>query len=474
MHTWKASMSDTRRTQVTVIGAGISGLATAHFLAQAGVDVCVIEKSDRTGGTIETKRVDGFLIDTGPNSGLETTPLLGELFKGVGVTPCYANDAATNRYILKGGALHALPTKPGKFLKTPLFSRRAKLRLLKEPFVAPGDDEMDESIADFVMRRLGPEFLDYAINPFVSGVYAGVPEHLSVRSSFPKLYELEQRYGSLIKGTVQGMKERKQRAKRGEQSKSAARMFSFGDGMETVVAGLTRRLGERVLTGATPLAIEERDGGFVVHVSSAHGQWALESDAVVSAIPAYAYKDIEFGMDHPVPPQLRDIEYPPVSMAFFGYHNNPSSVPLDGFGYLIPEKEARGSLGTIWSSTLFPQRAPNGGVSLTTFVGGSRQPDNALLDENGVIDLVAKDLRDIMGISKSPDVAVVRQWKRAIPQYNLGHSRIVAALERLEAAVPGFYVSGNFRGGVAIADCVKQAHSMAERAKAHLQTSVAV
>jgi oxygen-dependent protoporphyrinogen oxidase len=466
-------MSDVHRIQVTVIGAGISGLAAAQFLTHAGYDVCVIEKSDRTGGTIETKHVDGFLVDTGPNSGLETTPLLGELFEQVGVTSSvrYANDLAKNRYILKNGTLHALPMKPGAFVKTPLFSASAKLRLLREPFIRPSAPDADESLATFVTRRLGTEFLDYAINPFVSGVYAGVPERLSVRSAFPKLHEIEQQYGSLIKGTIKGMKERKRRAKRGEQSRAAARMFSFVDGMQTVVDGLARELGKRVVTGTTPRVIERRGDGFAVHVDSEAGQWTLESDAVVLAIPGYAYPSIEFGMEFPLTEQLNAIPYPPVAVVFFGYKNNPAQVPLDGFGYLIPQREKRGSLGTIWNSTLFPQRAPDGGVSLTTFVGGSRQPDNALLDEGGVIDLVRNDLKDILGITALPDTAVVRCWERAIPQYNVGHSRIVAAIERFEEGVPGLYISGNFRGGVSISDCVRQAHDMAERVSTRLGIS---
>jgi oxygen-dependent protoporphyrinogen oxidase len=463
-------LSHDRRAQVAVIGGGISGLTTAHYLTGMGIDTRVIEKSDRTGGTIESQRIEGYLVDYGPNSGLDTTPLLGEMFHRLGTSSSlqYASDKAKNRYIVRNGRLHALPMGPGAFVKTPLFSPRAKLALLREPFIRPSDPKQEESLAEFVRRRLGREFLDYAINPFVSGIYAGVPEKLSVRESFPKLYDLEQQYGSLIKGTIKGMRERRRRRKSGEQSRASARMFSFAGGMQTIVDALSRELADRVHTGTIPLCVEKKDAGFAVHSRSADGDWALGCDAVVLAIPAYAYREIDFTMGLEVGEHLDRISYPPVSVVFFGYKANPATVPLDGFGFLIPEKEKRGVLGTIWNSTLFPERAPAGGVSLTTFVGGSRQPDNALLDEGAIVDLVRADLNDLLGITTKPDLVAIRCWERAIPQYNIGHTDIIRAIAAFENKTPGLYISGNFRGGVAISDCVGRAREVCDRVASQL------
>lgn len=458
-------MTRTKHTEVTVIGAGISGLSTAFFLNRAGVDVRVIEKQPRTGGTIETGRKDGFLIDYGPNSGLETTPFLGELFDGAGVSSslCYANKAARNRYIVKSGALHPLPINPAAFIRTPLFSPRSKLRLLKEPFIGRVDGDHDESLADFVRRRLGNEFLDYAINPFVSGVYAGTPEHLSVKSGFPKLYELEQRHGSLIKGALKGARERRRKRRAGETSRASARMFSFTGGMQTITDALSDALGDRVSTGASVLAIERTRGGYDVHLESGGEQTQISTGTLIFAIPAHAYSNIRFDFEFDILNRLDRIPYPPVGVVFFGYRDNPSPRPLDGFGFLIPEKEKRGSLGTIWSSSLFSGRAPEGGVALTTFVGGARQPENARLADDEMVSLVRRDTRDLLGIERPPDVAVVRRWERAIPQYNVGHSHVVGAIEEFERRNPGLHISGNFRGGVSISDCVREAHALAER-----------
>jgi hypothetical protein len=258
-----------KRSSCIVIGGGISGLCTAYWLSQNDVDVTVLERESKPGGAMKTVRQEGYLIDIGPNSALETTPLFQELFKSLGIIDhrVYANEASSKRYILRNGSLHPLPMSPGAFLKTKLWSTKGKLRLMKEPFIGRADHE--ESIAQFVERRLGREFLDYAINPFVAGVYAGNPEELSVRSAFPKLYRLEDLYGGLIKGMIKGRKERKQRA---EQSKQSARMFSFLDGMETFPEALASKLGNRLLLDMEVAGIEKTESGFTVSAGASKGE----------------------------------------------------------------------------------------------------------------------------------------------------------------------------------------------------------
>jgi oxygen-dependent protoporphyrinogen oxidase len=453
-------------TDVTIIGAGISGLTTAHYLTSRGIHVQLLEKSDRTGGTIETRRRDGFLVDCGPNSAMDTTPLFGSLFDDLALTGSreFARPEAKNRYIVRDGRLHALPMSPPAFLRTPLFSRSTKWRLFKEPFIPPSDPHVEETVAEFVERRLGREMLDYAINPFVSGVFAGIPEELSVRASFPRLFEIEQRYGSLIKGAIKGRRERNKRAKAGETSKQSAQLFSFTDGMQTLVDALAAEQGDAVHTQCLVDAIRKTPAGFEVDASVAGIDRTFRSRALVLAIPAHAYAGLNIEIALPVLDRLMGIPYPPVSMVFFGYHSPPTDVPLDGFGFLVPAKERRNVLGTIWSSTLFSGRAPEGGVGLTTFVGGSRQPGNALLPDDELADVVQRDLAELLGVRSKPDVMVIRRWERAIPQYKVGHLDIVRAIEDLEDEVQGLYLTGNFRGGISVSDCVKQSQSLATRA----------
>jgi len=239
-------MSNNKR--VVVLGAGISGLTTAYLLHKDGYDVTVLEKKNKVGGSIETVTENGLLFDRGPNSALETTPLIAQLVEELDLAEqfVYANKKGNKRYILRNNQLHVLAISPPAFIRSKLFSGKAKLRLLKEPFVGKSQDGYYQSIAEFVTRRLGQEFLDYAINPFVAGVYAGNPEDLSVKSAFPKLYALEEEYGGLIVGTIRSIRKRK---KRKEQSKQSAKMISFKDGMKVLPEAITNHLGNRVILG---------------------------------------------------------------------------------------------------------------------------------------------------------------------------------------------------------------------------------
>lgn len=450
------------QADVAILGAGISGLAAAFFLKRKGRSVCVIEKNAHTGGAIRSERREGFLIEYGPNSTLDTTPLLHELFSGLQIADQleYANDRAKNRYIVRNGRLNTLPLSPPAFIKSKLFSASAKFRLLKEPFVRPAPPEADESLADFVRRRLGQEFLDYAINPFVAGVYAGKPETLSVQSAFPKLHRLVQEYGSLIKGAVLGAKKRRKSA---ETSKSSARLLSFKEGLQTVVNALERELSGSIFSGSNIESVRRRDNFFEIDFRNGSQIWQLIVPSLLFTIPAHQYAFLPLEFEFPLLHEFQNIYYPPVAMVYFGYKNQPPGVPLDGFGFLVPEKENRQILGTIWSSTIFSNRAPRGGVALTTFVGGSRQPENALLPEEKLIDLVRRDIQELMGIREKPDLIVVRKWEKAIPQYRLGHRQIMENIDRFEQQTPGLFISGNFRGGISVSDCIKQSHLMSER-----------
>ncbi|MEJ2719711.1 MAG: protoporphyrinogen oxidase [bacterium] len=460
-------MSRDVKTDIVIVGAGISGLATAYYLQNHGFDTRILEKGERTGGTIRTRTTDGFLVEEGPNSALDTTPLLHGLFEGTGADESleYAGANAKNRYIVRNGRLNNLPMNPLAFLRSPLFSASAKLRLLKEPFVRPSDPRVDETVADFVRRRLGSEFLDYAINPFVAGVYAGDPERLSVSSSFPKLRELEQNYGSLIKGAVRGARARK---KRGTASKQSARMFSFHGGMQEMIEAVTRVQADKVHTGVRIDAIRREPVGFAVETRFGGEATRFLTRVLVLAVPAHAYGGLPMHLDFPIRGDLGKIEYPPVAMVFFGYRRSPAKTPLDGFGFLVPKKERRNILGTIWNSSIFSGRAPDGGAALTTFIGGTRQPESVTLSDGRLVDSVRQDLLELMGIDEPPDVVSIKRWEKAIPQYGMEHGRIIGAIEAFERDCPGLFVTGNFRGGISVADCVIQSHATAERVTAEL------
>ncbi len=449
-------------TTVAVIGAGISGLVTAHFLAEKGLNPHLVETRERAGGTIRTTRINGFLVEHGPNSAQDTTPLLRRLCADLGIeeTLEYPGAKARNRYVVRAGTLHPLPLSPPAMIRSRLFSTRAKLRLLAEPFIPPAPSAAEETLAEFTQRRLGREFLDYAIDPFVAGVYAGRPEDLSVRSGFPRLYRLEQRYGSLTKGAILGVRERR---KRREESGRTAPLFSFRDGMQTLVDALVQQRPEALHTNTTVKAIRKLEQGFELDLEQADKNWRLQARALVLTIPAHACQNLDFQFEIELKEALRPIHYPPVSLVFFGYREAAGGRPLDGFGFLVPRLERRQILGTIWNSTLFSNRAPQGGVALSTFVGGSRQPENAGWSDARLVDAVYQDLRDLLGIHERPDEVLIQRWPRAIPQYRLGHQQFVDTLSTLEERHPGLYISGNFRNGISVGDCLEQAHALSAR-----------
>jgi oxygen-dependent protoporphyrinogen oxidase len=452
---------------VLVIGGGLSGLVTAYRAKRAGLAVAVFEARPKPGGVIGSERRAGALFERGPNSGLDTTPLINALLGDLGIAAerVDGSKASSKRYVVRGGRLVPLPMSPGAFLRTPLFSFGAKVRLFAEPFIAKSPPDREESIAQFVRRRLGPEFLDYAIEPFVAGIYAGDPEILSVPAAFPRLHALEQRYGGLIKGAILGARERKKNA---DKSKNAASSFSFREGMQTLTDALARAIGN-VDCEVNVRRVERRpDGSFVVAGERFGMAFERAASAVVVATPAYAAAEIVRDLAPEAAGALKEIPYPPVTVVASAYRRREILHPLDGFGFLAPAKERPAVLGTLFSSTMFENRAPSEVAVLTTFVGGRRNPELATAGDAEVRSAVQSELSRLLGVGAEPMWSEITRWTRAIPQYTMGHLDRIAQVEEAERTLPGLYFCANYRGGVSIGDCVKAGHATADRLAAQL------
>jgi oxygen-dependent protoporphyrinogen oxidase len=437
-----------------IVGAGISGLSTAWFLRQQGFSVCVVEAADRVGGTIRSFREEGFLIEGGPNSTLENTDALGELIRGVGLAGDLqaANPEANRRYILKQGGLVQMPGNALEFLRTPLFSVRGKLRLLAEPFI--GRAPAEESIADFVRRRLGQEFLDWAIDPFISGVYAGDPEQLSVRFATRKIHGLEAQYRSLFVGALV-------RLVGGGRSGPApsGRMISFTSGMQAFPQAVARSLGDAVRVGEGVAALKYEGEGWDLMLTGGAG--SIAARWVVLALPAYRAADLLKPISAPLAEALNAIQYPPVASVALGFERHQVGHPLDGFGFLIPGREGKKTLGTLFSSTLFPGRAPQDHVLLTSFIGGARNPRVAEMDEAELVAQVLEEIRPILGIQGDPMLVRVQLWRHAIPQYRLGYGELLERIRRLLGAQEGLYARTNWLDGISLSDCVRNGREFA-------------
>lgn len=458
------------KKKVVVIGGGITGLTAAFRLKQAGHEVTLFEAGDVAGGVIRSVERDGWLAECGPNTMLETSAAITRLVEdedlGIADRRRDASPLGGTRFILKKGKPMMLPSSAAGFLKTKLFSFSAKLALAAEPFRSRlSPDAEEESLANFVRRRLGQEFLDYAINPFVAGVYAGDPENLSVKYGFPKLYALEQKYGSMIKGQILGAR---QRRKEGRVTKDRAKQLSFDGGLQVLTDALANNLQGRLRLGNEVTSIGETEDG----------RWSIQSnkgvvvdffDDVILALPAHRLATLIFpysgegkGAEQPLK-ALAEIVYPPVSSVVLGFRREQVEHSLNGFGTLNPEVEKVSTLGTLFTSSLFPERAPEDHVLLTTYVGGARSPELALKPEGERVELVLKDLAAIYGIKGDPVFQHSFLYKKAIPQYEVGYGKFLQTMEDFEAGHAGIYLAGHCRDGISLADSIVSGEKVAKK-----------
>jgi protoporphyrinogen/coproporphyrinogen III oxidase len=450
-------------SSIAIIGGGITGLTAAFQLARQHFPLTLYEADIRVGGVIQSVRENGYLAEFGPNTVLETSPKITALVADAGLEGrrLYSDPKADNRYLVRGRTTVRLPGSLLDFVRTPLFSPAAKARLLLEPFISRAPADREENLAEFVRRRIGQEFLDYAINPLVAGVYAGSPDRLSVKHAFPKLHALEQRYGSLILGQVLGARERKRRA---EVSKQSARKLSFDHGLQVLTETLRSQLGKAVQLNSRVIGLRQQGEGWVLDIRNETGGQEQKHAAVIYTGPAYALPEIRFESAPSIDlGSFSKITYPPVASVVLGFRREDIDHPLDGFGMLVPEVEGFSILGTLFSSSLFPNRAPEGHVALTTYLGGMRAPELALGSVESQVSLTIRDLRTILGVRGQPTFQHCCLYPKAIPQYEVGYGRFKALMDDIEVKAPGFFLAGNYRDGISLGDSIVSGCQVAER-----------
>jgi oxygen-dependent protoporphyrinogen oxidase len=457
---------------VAIIGGGITGLTAAYTLQQKGAPVILLEASDRLGGVIQSVRRDGYLAEFGPNSILETSPVIANLVRDLGLESrrVYSSPSAEKRYVVRGRRPVEIPSTPAGFLTTPLFSLPAKMRVLAEPFIGRAPEGVEESIAQFVLRRLGQEFLDYAIDPLVAGIYAGNPRDLSVPQAFPKLFALEQRYRSLFLGQFLGARERK---RRGEVSKQDAKKFSFDNGLQVLIDTLETHLDGAIQKRAPILGLRRVEDGWIVELERGVDGDQIECSAVVLALPSYKIAQLEITNDPPVNvAPLAEVKYPAVASVVLGFRRADVAHPLDGFGMLIPGKEGFDILGALFSSSLFPNRAPEGEVAITCYIGGARSPELMQNNSAALANLAVGSLRTILGITGEPTFRHVAVYRQAIPQYNIGFGKYRTLMSELEENAPGLFIAGHARDGVSLGDSIVSGSKVAGRIEHFLAAPV--
>jgi len=442
---------------IAIIGGGITGLTAAYYLKKAGLKFKVFEKSEHLGGVIRTVNDGDFLYETGPNSGVLGNAEMAELFEEI-KEDCkieLADHSSARRLIWKKNKWHALPSGPVSAVTTPLFSLYDKFRILGEPFRKRGTNP-HESLAGLVRRRMGKSFLNYAIDPFILGIYAGDPEYIVPKYALPKLYNLEQKYGSFIGGTIKKRKE----PKSDRDQKATREIFSAEGGLEQITRALVKNIGEEnIIKNCTQLSVEYSDPGYNIHYNSNSLNGFTD---VISTINAHGLSSLLPFIDERILEPVSQLKYAKVTELTIGF-KKWKGIKLNAFGGLVPFRENRDILGVLFMSTLFKNRAPKDGALLTIFVGGTRKEKLAELDHEELRKLMANEFKSMMGVDQfNPDLFISTHYEYAIAQYGADSKERLQSIDDIENKHPGLFLAGSIRNGVGIADRVKQARDIVE------------
>ena len=457
--------------QVAIIGGGITGLAAAFYLQREartrGLDLSctVLESESRVGGKVITDRVEPFVIEGGPDSFITEKPWGISLCKdlGIGHELIPANEEQKTVYVLRqgrimpfpGGFRLTVPTEIWPFLTSRLFTPGGKLRMGLELLVPPRRESTDETLADFIRRRLGTEALDRIAGPLLAGIFVSDPERMSMQSTFPRLMSMEREYGSLIRA-ARALK-KKMAAQAGPRSASTAMFNSLKPGMAHLVETLATQLGPVIQRNARVASLQRTEQGFVLGLADGR---TLAADHVLLTTPAFASADLVDRMHPTLAGHLRKIRFVSTATVSCAYlaEDIPADRVLNGYGVLIPASEPSRVLAVTWSSTKFRHRAPPDAVLMRAFVGGYRDEAAAALPDDELLKVVAGEFSRLFGIARAPLLHRIFRWPRANPQYDLGHLELVSAIERSAADLPGLHLAGSSYRGVGMPDCIHSAH----------------
>ncbi len=451
--------------KVAIVGGGISGLSLAWFLMSGSrpgghVEPVVIEAEDRPGGKIRTEKAEGYLPEWGANGFLDNRPRTIQFAEGLGLTPLRSSDASRKRFIYIKGGLKLLPESPKAFLASNVLSPLGKLRIALEPFISAKME--DETLADFATRRLGREAFENLIDPMASGVFAGDPANMSVESCFPKIKKIERDYGGLIKGMIRLGREAKKAGKGPVGAGPGGTLSSFPGGLEQLITAARTALGEeRIKLGCRVTGIEKLQTGYRVHIAGKQKS-SLEADFVALACPAYEASTVLKDFDPGLSKLIGEIRYPAVSVISLGFKKEKVFFDACAFGFLVPFKEGRRILGTLYDSSIFPERAPEGHVLLRVMAGGARASELAMLPDEKLLSVVMEELGGMLGLKADPDFVRIFRHEKAIPQYLMGHAERLEKMDKMVAAHPGLFITGNAFRGISMNDCIDNSFKLSQ------------
>ncbi len=454
----------TRHVPALLVGGGISGLVCAYALRKAGIDAQLVEASPRPGGVINSITRNGFLLELGPQS-FSSAPSLQDLCHELGLENQILVAPRAPRFVLVDGSLRPVPMSAPAFFTSSFVSVKTKWSILRDAFGRSVPPANDETVAAFVRRKFTPELLEKLVGPFISGIYAGDPEKLSLGAAFPQLHDAETQAGSIVRGLVRLGKQLKQ------SGRPRRTLLTFREGNETIVRALANKLGSALHTGTKVADISrQNEGTFQVSLQNRTGSESISTKSLILATPTDITAKLLCQLDSSFESPLSSIDYAAVAVVSLSYRKQDIGHELEGFGFLVPRSAGLRVLGSVWNSSLFPGRAPEGHALLTSFVGGTTDPAAAKLQPEELVALVHREISAPLSMKKEPVFSNVTIWLRALPQYNLGHGDRLAAVANLCSRFPGLWLTGNYLRGPAIGSCVDQALAVAEEVRSHLAT----
>ncbi len=442
---------------VVVIGAGVSGLSCAQDLMARGLDVKVLERQVTTGGNAKSSTFDGFLMEHGPTTMNAAFPNAMARISALGLDAA-ARPLGPNvrkRYLRDENGLHGISAHPMGFFTSGYLSPIERASMLAEFLRPRKSGGTDETIHQFAARRFGKGFADKVIEPMAAGIFMGDSKTLSISGAFPKLVELEQRHGSIIRGILA--------AKRG--SEPGRNLLSWDGGIGTLPQTQTRLLGPRIETGVTVTKITRNPAGFVVATANSG---TVTARALVLAVQPHVAAALLEPLDPITAKAAAEISAPPISVVYLGYRREQVAHPLNGLGFLSTKSGGQAISGAQFCSTMFAGRAPANHVSVACYVGGSRNPDLTRLPERDLSNLIEQELAGLLGIKGIPVVARIQHWPRGLPHYTIGHQARRDTIESAHLRLPGLYLTGNYLAGVSLVNCLEAAHNTTEKVAASL------
>lgn len=438
------------KTKTVILGAGISGLSTAHFLQQKGADFLLLEGSNRVGGNIHSHEVDGFICENGPNTVLLNNTAIIQLLKELGLWEAVCKPqpaAAQNRFVLHNKQLQAVPTSPIQFSTTPLLSFTEKLRLLKEPFISKHSE--NTSIANFARKRFGTAFYEQFILPFVTGIYAGNPEQMSIQHALKLLWDMEQEHGSVFKGFIH---KQKQGAKTGLPK---TKMFTLPKGLGQLCETIAENIGDKLRLNSPVTTIKKITDSYQIQT----GGRTIVCEEIICTLPAHQTASLI--TDTTLLQQLKNIEYVPIDVLHIGFEKVKVKNQTPGFGVLSKPTDNKHFLGLLFNSRIFPHTAPKGKELFTVIVGGSRQPALCSMEKEALQQLIVQDMREILNFEGSPCFIQHQRYSKAIPQYDMQQANLVSSIQNFNNEQPNFHLLGNYTGGISVSDCILKAQQLA-------------